>query len=230
MTTMPPPLTEVEARILGVLMEKAKTTPDVYPLTLNSLTAGCNQKTSREPVMSLAETEVQAALEELRGRTLIMETFGASGRVLRYAHNFARVYGVPSAAADLLAVLMLRGPQTASELRANCERLHHFADASAVEGYLDELAARESGALAVRLPRQPGAREPRWAHLLCGDAPAPARDAVGAAPGLADLIARVESLEREVADLRARLAEVAGHAGGEAAEPVPGPSPGSRAS
>lgn len=218
MTTMPLPLTEVEARILGVLMEKAKTTPDAYPLTLNGLTAGCNQKTSREPVMNLAESEVQAALEELRGRTLIMETFGASGRVLRYAHNFAKVYGVPSAAADLLAVLTLRGPQTASELRANCERLHHFADASAVEGYLDELAARESGALAVRLPRQPGAREPRWAHLLCGEAPAPVVDAIGAAQGPSDLIARVERLEREVAELRARLAEVAGHAGGNVAE------------
>lgn len=218
MTTMPLPLTEVEARILGVLMEKAKTTPDAYPLTLNGLTAGCNQKTSREPVMNLAESEVQAALEELRGRTLIMETFGASGRVLRYAHNFVKVYGVPSAAADLLAVLTLRGPQTASELRANCERLHHFADASAVEGYLDELAARESGALAVRLPRQPGAREPRWAHLLCGEAPAPVVDAIGAAPDLADLITRVERLEREVAELRARLAEVAGHAGGDVVE------------
>ena len=116
------------------------------------------------------------------------------------------------------AVLTLRGPQTASELRANCERLHHFADASAVEGYLDELAARESGALAVRLPRQPGAREPRWAHLLCGEAPAPVVDAIGAAQGPSDLIARVERLEREVAELRARLAEVAGHAGGNVAE------------
>jgi len=211
MTTLPPPLTDIEARVLGVLVEKAKTTPDAYPLTLNSLTAGCNQKTSREPVMSLAESEVQAALEELRGRTLIMETFGASGRVLRYAHNFAKVYGVPAAAADLLAVLMLRGPQTASELRANCERLHHFADASAVEGYLDELAARESGALAVRLPRQAGAREPRWAHLLCGDVPIPAAGVrPDATPGLSDLAARVARLEEEVADLRARLAGATG--------------------
>jgi uncharacterized protein YceH (UPF0502 family) len=207
----PPFLSPIEARVLGVLVEKAKTTPDAYPLTLNSLTAGCNQKTSREPVMNLAEGDVQSALEELRGRTLIMETFGASGRVLRYAHNFSKVYGVPSAAADLLAVLMLRGPQTASELRANCERLHHFADTSAVEGYLDELAARESGALAIRLPRQPGAREPRWAHLLCGDVPSPA---VAAAPeavlGLSELTVRVARLEEEVADLRARLAGIAG--------------------
>lgn len=203
-----PPLTPAEARILGVLMEKSKTTPDVYPLTVNSLTAGCNQKTSREPVMNLAEGEVQAALEELRGRTLIMESYGASGRVLRYAHNFVKVYQVPSAAADLLAVLMLRGPLTAGELRANSERLHHFADVSAVEGYLDELAGRESGALVVKLPRQPGTREQRWAHLLCGE---PLIEA-GSSQVFADITqeraeleARVERLEQEVAELRAML-------------------------
>jgi uncharacterized protein YceH (UPF0502 family) len=210
-----PPLSPVEARILGVLMEKSKITPDVYPLTVNSLTSGCNQKTSREPVMNLAESEVQAALEELRGRTLIMESYGASGRVLRYAHNFVKVYQVPSAAADLLAVLMLRGPQTASELRANCERLHHFADASAVEGYLDELAGRESGAMVVKLPRQPGAREQRWTHLLCGE---PQIEA-GHGPVSAEfsrertgLEARVERLEQEVAALRAMLDERGGQA------------------
>ena len=135
----------------------------------------------------------------------MLESYGASGRVLRYAHNFAKSYGLPSAAVDLLAVLMLRGPQTASELRANCERLHHFADASAVEAYLDELASREDGPLARKLPRQPGAREPRWAHLLCGE-PASAQALETdreAAPGLDDLTARVESLEREIAELRA---------------------------
>ena len=198
------PLTAAEARVIGVLIEKAKTTPDAYPLTLNGLTAGCNQKTSREPVMSLSEAEVQATLEELRGRTLIMESYGASGRVLRYAHNFAKVYGLPGAAVDLLAVLMLRGPQTASELRANCERLHHFADVSAVEGYLDELASREAGALTLKLPRQPGAREQRWAHLLCGEPPAmPAAMPVAAS----DLEERVARLEAEVAELRAALAK-----------------------
>jgi hypothetical protein len=166
-----PLLTPTEARVLGVLIEKSKTTPDAYPLTLNSLAAGCNQKTSREPVMNLSESEVQSTLEALRHRVLVMENYGASGRVLRYSHNFGKVYDLPAAAVDLLAVLMLRGPQTVSELRANSERLHHFADASAVEGYLDELANRETGALAVRLPRQPGSREPRWAHLLCGEPP-----------------------------------------------------------
>lgn len=198
-----PLLSANEARVLGVLIEKAKVTPDAYPLTVNSLTAGCNQKTVRDPVMSLSEAEVQATLEELRGRTLIMESYGASGRVLRYAHNFAKVYGLPSAAVDLLAVLMLRGPQTASELRANCERLYHFADASAVEGYLEELASRESGALARKLPRQPGSREQRWVHLLCGE---PVIETGAAAPaGRSDLEQRVARLEQDVAELRALL-------------------------
>lgn len=204
-----PSLTPTEARVLGVLIEKSKTTPDVYPLTVNSLVAGCNQKTSRDPVMNLTENEVQATLEELRGRTLVMESYGASGRVLRYAHNFAKVYAVPSAAVDLLAVLMLRGPQTASELRANSERLHHFADASAVEAYLDELAGRESGPLVVKLARQPGAREPRWSSLLCGEPVLPAQpDPVAGihVSALAALTDRVDALEREVAELRALVA------------------------
>lgn len=212
-----PFLSETEARILGALIEKEKTTPDVYPLTLNSLTTACNQKTSRDPVMNLSEAGVLAALEELRGRTLVIETFGASGRVLRYAHNFGKVYQLPAAAVALLAVLMLRGPQTVSELRANCDRLQHFADASSVEGYLEELAARAQP-LAILLPRQPGAREQRWAHLLCGE-PAVARGAMagegermgnsaaGAGGRIEDaaLEARVAALEAEVADLRARL-------------------------
>lgn len=210
MSAAPQVLTPVEARILGVLIEKSKTTPDVYPLTVNGLAAGCNQKTSRDPVMNLTEGEIQASLEELRGRLLVIESYGASGRVPRYAHNFAKVYGVASAAVDLLAVLMLRGPQTASELRANCERLHHFADASAVEAYLDELASREAGPLARKLPRQPGAREPRWVHLLCGEpASLPTAGAADEASGLADLKARVERLERELAELRALLGQPA---------------------
>ncbi len=197
-----PALTPNEARVLGVLIEKSKTTPDAYPLTVNSLTAGCNQKTSRDPVMDLSEAEVRTTLEELRGRTLIMESYGASGRVLRYAHNFGKVYGLPGAAVDLLAVLILRGPQTASELRANCERLHHFADASAVEGYLDELASRENAALTLKLPRQPGAREQRWTHLVCGE---PAEIPAAAPLAATNLEERVARLEQEVAELRAML-------------------------
>lgn len=200
-------LSSVEARILGVLIEKEKTTPDVYPLSVNSLTAGCNQKTNRDPVMSLSEGEIQASLEELHSRRLVLET---SGRVMRYAHNFGRSYQLPSGAVVLLAVLMLRGPQTVSELRANCDRLHRFADSSSVEGYLEELAVRPEGAMAVRLPKQPGAREHRWGHLLCGElpaAPAAPLETISQA-GTLDLENRVARLEEEVAELRTMVARL----------------------
>ena len=199
-------LSFLEARILGVLIEKEKTTPDAYPLTLNSLTAGCNQKSARDPVTSVIDSEVQAALEDLRGRILVLETYGASGRVLRYAQNFGRVYGVPAASVALLAILVLRGPQTISELRANSERLYRFDDASSVEAYLEELATRSSGPLVTRLPRQAGAREQRWAHLLCGAAALPTeavrRQNVQEDTGLEERVAR---LELEVAELRAAI-------------------------
>jgi uncharacterized protein YceH (UPF0502 family) len=199
-------LSFLEARILGVLIEKEKTTPDAYPLTLNSLTAGCNQKSARDPVTSVSDSEVQAALEDLRGRVLVLETYGASGRVLRYAQNFGRVYGVPAASVALLAILVLRGPQTISELRANSERLYRFDDASSVEAYLEELATRSSGPLVTRLPRQAGAREQRWAHLLCGAAALPTeaarRQTVQEDTGLEERVAR---LELEVAELRAAI-------------------------
>lgn len=199
-------LSFLEARILGVLIEKEKTTPDAYPLTLNSLTAGCNQKSARDPVTSVSDSEVQAALEDLRGRVLVLETYGASGRVLRYAQNFGRVYGVPAASVALLAILVLRGPQTVSELRANSERLYRFDDASSVEAYLEELATRSSGPLVTRLPRQAGAREQRWAHLLCGAAALPTeavrRQTVQEDTGLEERVAR---LELEVAELRAAI-------------------------
>lgn len=207
MTTPQTELTPLEARILGVLVEKEKTTPDTYPLTLNSLAAGCNQKTSRDPVMNLSESEIQGALEELRGRSLVLETYGASGRVLRYAQNFGKCYGVPAGSVALLAVLMLRGAQTVSELRANCERIYRFDDVSSVEGYLEELATRASGALVRKLPKQPGEREHRWVHLLCGDVAMPNADA-GVRHATADpsaLEARVDRLEQELAELRAEL-------------------------
>jgi hypothetical protein len=191
-----------------VLIEKEKTTPDTYPLTLNSLTAGCNQKSARDPVINVADSEVQAALEDLRSRVLVLETYGASGRVLRYAQNFGRVYGLPAASVALLATLALRGEQTVSELRANSERLYRFEDSSSVEAYLEELAARDSGALVTRVPRQTGSREHRWAHLLCGDATLPAekesasRAVVEEQPGLDE---RVTRLELEVAEIRTAL-------------------------
>src|SRR6266700_6034981 len=161
-----PTLSLLETRVLGVLVEKQHTVPDTYPLTLNALVAGCNQKTSRDPILSATEGEAQAAVDHLRALSLAVESSG--GRVMRYAHNVGKVLGVPAQAVALLAALMLRGPQTTAELRVNCDRLHAFSDISAVEGFLNELAAREAGALVAELPRQPGTRETRWAHLLCG--------------------------------------------------------------
>ncbi len=217
MTAHPlPVLSLLETRVLGVLCEKQHTVPDTYPLTLNALVAGCSQKTSRHPVMEVTEAEVQAALDSLRGPALVMESSG--GRVPRYAHNMERVLHLPAQAVALLAVLMLRGPQTAGELRINCERLHRFADISAVEGFLEELAERPEGALVVELPRQPGARENRWAHLLAG-APA-VEEAAAAAPAVAThgadvtvgeiaaLKANVARLEAEVDGLKALVAKL----------------------
>jgi uncharacterized protein len=204
-------LSFLEARILGVLVEKEKTTPDAYPLTLNSLANGCNQKSSRDPVISVAEADVQAALEELRGRALVLETYGASGRVLRYAHNFGKCYGLPAASVALLGALVLRGAQTVSELRANCERLYRFDDTSSVEGYLEELAARSHGALVVKLPKQAGSREHRWTHLLCGQAAQPpepdsaGKEHVATNAGLEE---RIALLEREVAELRSAIGKL----------------------
>jgi len=159
-------LSLAETRVLGVLVEKQRTVPDTYPLTLNALVAGCNQKTSRDPILEVTESDVQASLDALKTLSLIVESSGS--RVMRYAHNVERVLGVPSQAVAILAALMLRGPQTAGELRINCDRLHHFADISTVEGFLQELATRAAGALVVELSRMPGTRETRWAHLLSG--------------------------------------------------------------
>lgn len=223
MTTEPAgfePLTPNEARVLAVLVEKRHTVPDAYPMSVNALQAGCNQKTSRDPTMELAEADVLEALEGLRARSLAIESSG--GRVMRYEENAKRALGVPSESVALLATLMLRGPQTPAELRAHCERLHRFSDVSAVEAYLEELAARPQGAYVRRLARAPGAREARWVHLLCGEpagagaahAALAARPAAGeggagapASPGdaLERLAERVARLEAEVAALRARL-------------------------
>lgn len=215
------PLSQLEARVLGVLVEKQRTVPDTYPLSLNALLAGCNQKTSRDPVIEAGEGDLREALEGLRARSLVIESSG--GRVMRYEENARRVLGVPNEAVALLATLMLRGPQTPAELRANCERLHRFSDVSAIEAYLDELARREPLAYVTQLPRQPGSREQRWAHLLCGAPPAGASaaapigtDAEAAAQGhgrrleirpdaFDALCERVERLEAELAVLRARL-------------------------
>ena len=208
-----PALSLLETRVLGVLVEKQHTVPDTYPLTLNALTAGCNQKTSRDPVLDATEAEVQAAVDRLQGLSLVVESSG--GRVMRYAHNVGRVLGVPAQAVALLTVVMLRGPQTVGELRTHSERLHRFADISAVEAFLAELAQRPEGALMVELPRAPGARETRWAHLLSGAPAAPAVHATPAGDGqqvtlgeLAALKANVTRLTDELAALKATVERV----------------------
>jgi uncharacterized protein YceH (UPF0502 family) len=216
-----PQLSFIESRVLGVLVEKERTVPDTYPLSLNALTAGCNQKSSRDPVIEATESDVREAIDSLRRRSWVIESSG--GRVMRYSHNVKRVLGVASQAVALLAMLMLRGPQTAAELRANCERLERFADVSSVEAFLSELVERPQGALVVLLPRQSGAREPRWAQLLCGpvsvasnaadrDGPGlsptqPTASVAGAEP-MAALETRVAALEAELAQLRQALEPV----------------------
>ena len=201
------PLTAIEARVLGTLMEKARTVPDSYPLTLNSLVIGCNQKTTRDPVMSVSDAEAQEALDELKRLSLVHENTG--GRSARWEHNFQRGIGVPEQSAVLLGLLMLRGPQTAGELRINAERWYRFADISSVEGFLDELQERRSekgGPLVVQLPRAPGAREQRWAHLLCGPVDASSASQNGHTDSTAPALqARVATLEAQVAALQATV-------------------------
>ena len=200
-----PALSLLETRVLGTLFEKQHTVPDSYPLTLNALVAGCNQKTSRSPVMEASEAEVQAGLDSLKSRNLVIESSG--GRVARYSHNLERVLQVPSQSGAILVSLMLRGPQTAGELRISCERLHGFADISAVEGFLNELAARPAGPLVVQLPRLPGARENRWAHLLSGT-PAQETAAPEAHGHDGSLKAQVARLQSEVAELQALVQRI----------------------
>ena len=209
-TDLATPLSPLEARVLGVLIEKELATPDYYPLTLNGLVQGCNQKTSRNPVMEVDEAQAQTALDQLKHQHLVLESYGASGRVMRYAHNLPKVLGVGQQVSALLAALLLRGPLTPGELRTACDRLYRFADISSVEAFLEEIAERTAGPLVVRLPRQPGAREHRWAHLLGGPleaeppgAPAAAVHADGISAGeLAAVKSQLAHLREEVGQLR----------------------------
>lgn len=199
------PLSLLEARVLGVLVEKQHTVPDSYPLSLNSLTLGCNQKTARDPVLNATESEVQGAVDALKSLSLVFESSGS--RVARYEHNVGRALALPSQSVALLAVLMLRGPQTSAELRANCDRLHRFADLSSVEAFLDELASRspdKGGPLVVKLPRAPGAREARWAQLICGPIDV---SAMPVASGDEDLVAsgEIAALKAQQAALKAEV-------------------------
>lgn len=198
-----PVLSSLEARVLGVLVEKQRTVPDTYPLTLNALVAGCNQKTSRHPVMSVTDAEVQATLDALRADAWIVETSG--GRAMRYAHNVDRVLAIPAQSVAIVAALMLRGPQTAAELRVNCERMHAFADVSAVEAFLHELAERPAGALVTELARTPGTRETRWVQRLADAPAAPSQVTPGA---VADERGDSELQHGDIADLRREVADL----------------------
>lgn len=210
-----PLLSLLEARVLGVLVEKQHTVPDTYPLTLNALIAGCNQKSSRDPVLNATDAEALMAIDSLKSLSFVVETSG--GRVMHYAHNAERVLGIPSQAVALLATLMLRGAQTVAELRINSERLHRFADVSAVDAFLRELAQRVNDPLVAELPRAPGERENRWTHLLSGrsalaTAPMPSSNddtsSVISLSDIATLRANVDELRAEVGALKQSIAEL----------------------
>ncbi len=211
------PLDAIEIRVLGALMEKERTTPDAYPLTINGVIAACNQKSNRDPVTSLTETEVVEALDRLRIDVLTWRTEGA--RVERWQHSLDRRWELTSATKAIMGVLMLRGPQTPGELKIRCERMHHFDTKEDAEAVLRQMA-RGFDALVRELPREPGKRENRWTHLVAidGSSLEPAVKAVVPAtspmPTMPDdlpmptgptPVERLEQLEQTVADLQAEL-------------------------
>lgn len=200
-------LTAEEARVLGCLMEKQRTTPDQYPLTLNALVSACNQKTSRHPVMRLTPGQVGHTVGQLRDRGLIHASF--SGRTERYDHKLAGTFLIDRRQQALLCALMLRGPQTPGELRTNAARLADFDSLDAIHTTLSELARHEPP-LIMELPRQAGTREQRYAHLLCGEPDIQPATAPGAASRITEtanpgLEQRVTELEQAVAALREEL-------------------------
>ena len=157
-----------EIRVLGVLIEKSFVTPDAYPMSLNALMGGCNQLTAREPVMSLSEAEVQTAIDSLIGRRLVTRRDQASARVAKYEHQIRLRHSLPPPEQAVLATLLLRGAQTAGEIRSRCERLHHFEDIATLEATLEHLAEKYPP-MVSSLPRAPGTKETRHMHLLGGD-------------------------------------------------------------
>lgn len=203
------PLDPDELRVLGALIEKQLTTPDYYPLTLNAIIAACNQKNNREPVVAYDEATVVRALERLRDRRLVAMVTTAGSRVPKYKHNFPETIGLDARDTAILCELMLRGPQTTAELRARGERLAPMADMAATQLALDELAQRPAGPLVVKLPRQPGQKEQRYAHLL--GAPPSMDVAAPVEPAAIQARAeqgRIEQLEADVAALREELAQL----------------------
>ena len=203
----------VEIRILGCLLEKQRTTPDAYPLSLNALRAACNQSTNRDPVVDYDEGTIKDALARLRRRGWTRLASGAGSRAAKYRHLLDEAIGLGRDEQAVLCVLMLRGPQTPGELKGRTERMHAFADLAAIEDVLDRLGDR---GLTVRLPRRPGQKEDRFAQRMGGDEERAeaASDAAAPVPAAADdLAARVERLERAVAELRAELQAPHGRAG-----------------
>ena len=198
------PLDEIEARVVACLVEKERTVPDTYPLSLNALVLACNQSSNRDPVMSVTEREVLTAIDSLKARKLARVVHPVSGRgVTKYRHVLDEGLGLDRGEVAVLALLALRGAQTAAELRARAERLHTFADQAEVDAALDRLASLD---LARRLDRRPGEREARWTDLLTGSPREEARTA-GPSARRSDLEARVAKLEEEVALLRQALLE-----------------------
>jgi uncharacterized protein len=198
-------LTDIEARVLGSLIEKQVTTPEYYPLTLNALTLACNQKNNRYPITSYSENQVAAALESLREKNLAYVFYGSTSRVPKYKHVMPEVMHLNHAEVALMCVLLLRGAQTLGELRGNASRLHDFASLEEVEQTLEALISRDTEPLVARLPRQPGQKEGRFAHLLSGEidieaASAPVANA--GAPRRSSLEQKVDALAAEVEQLK----------------------------
>lgn len=210
-------LTATEARVIGCLFEKQVTTPEQYPLSVNGVVTACNQKTNREPVMNLSESEVQDQLDNLVKRHFLRTVSGFGNRVTKYEQRFCNSeFGnlkLSAGEVALITTLLLRGAQTPGELRSRASRMYEFSDMAEVESTLEKLATREDGPYVIRLAREPGKRESRYMHLFCGDVD----EAIAAAdePPVAtgDLQARVEALESEVAELKQRLDSLLAHLG-----------------
>ncbi len=204
-------LSPVEARVIGCLIEKEVTTPDYYPLTLNSLTAACNQKSNREPVMALSDTDVQQAVDGLIARRLVSDESGFNSRASKFQHRFCNTeFGdlkLSKQEKGITCCLLLRGPQTPGELRTRTNRLAEFSDVKEVEAVLEKMASREEGALVVKLPREPGKRESRYMHLFSGEVDIESF-ATAAAPVQGGDNERIEALEAEVSALKEELAEL----------------------
>ena len=208
---MHPPLTDVEVRILGALLEKEVTTPEYYPLSLNALLAACNQTTNRDPVMRLDENTATHHIIALRRGGLLRQIQPVGSRVAKFAHLLEEVLKLGQRELAVLGVLMLRGPQTPGELHARTARLASFADIADLEGVLESLIAREPEPLVARLPRRPGQKEVRYAHLLSGEPPQTDASAMVEEPARSTRRAgaeddRVAALERTVEEMRAEVA------------------------